>query len=167
MGDAARPSRGLMPPALTQRSNDRDGKHGDGRLAPPFVGGPMSAAPASNEEKMPWEGMPDEGTVEPVFKADTENALNELTQNAKREEFPLDAFIIPEQTQRVPSGLEGQAVPATPTPAAVRALADHLEKLSHRLRVEEAHELLRRLASGDRLEAMLAGLIAGYLAGSE
>jgi hypothetical protein len=125
----------------------------------------VPAAATSEKENMTWDAAPEEGTVEPMFKVDTDAALAELGQQAKREAFPMDAFIIPEQTKRVPSGLEGQAVPASPTPAAVTTLADRLEKLSHRLRLEETDALLRRLASGDRLDAMVAGLLAGYLAG--
>ena len=148
---------------------------GNGRIAPPFVGHPTIATPDAaaapyEDPGMPWESPLDEGTVEPVFEADVseaEAALAELSQNARSDaEFPLDAFIIPEQSQRVPTGLEGKtATHAEHTP--ITDLADRLEKLSHRLRVEESETLLSRLAAGDKLDALLAGLLAGYLAGTK
>jgi hypothetical protein len=110
-----------------------------------------------------------EGVVEPAFEADTDAVLEELTLHANeavgKEEFPLDAFIVPEQTQHVPTGLEGAPATPPPEPTAATTLAERLEKLSHRLRVEESDAIVRRLASGDRLDALLAGLLAGYLAG--
>ena len=111
----------------------------------------------------------DEGVVEPAFEMAADEVLLELTQDAdeagRKEEFPLDAFIVPEQAQHVPSGLEGTAATPPPPPSATVSLAERLEKLSHRLRVEESDAVVRRLASGDRLDALLAGLLAGYLAG--
>ncbi len=111
----------------------------------------------------------EEGVVEPAFGADTDAVLEELTQHAselaRREEFPMDAFIVPEQSQRVPTGLEGMPSSPNREPTVLSALAERLEKLSHRLRVEETDAVVRRLAAGDRLDALLAGLLAGYLAG--
>ncbi len=125
---------------------------------PGFDTGPASAF---EDDLDGWDDDEDsEGTVEPAFAADTDAALSELTQ-----QFPLDAFIVPEQAQHVPSGLEG--APATPPPehTPANSLAERLEKLSHRLRVEDSDAIVRRLASGDRLDSLLAGLLAGYLAG--
>jgi hypothetical protein len=112
----------------------------------------------------------EEGVVRPAFEADTDAALEaftfEATELAKRDDFPLEAFIVPQQTQRIPSGMEGKPLPAEPESTPVTSLADRLEKLSHRLRVEDTESVIRRLASGDRLDTMLAGLLAGYLAGT-
>jgi hypothetical protein len=124
-----------------------------------------SITASSGGGDMPWQ-TPDEGVVEPAFEADTDAVFAELDQQARREEFPLDAFIVPEETRRVPAGMEGTAMPAGPEPSRVTALADRLEKLSHRLRVEDSNAMLSKLARGDRLDALLAGLLAGYLAGS-
>ena len=176
------PPFGMMPPAVTQQNGDRPDARTDARMAPPFVGGPahvpqfhaaepaeaLSAAGAHHEEDiMPWDPMEDEGVVEPVFQADTEDVLAQLSKQAQKEEFPMDAFIIPEQTQRVPTGLEGKPRTADPEHTPLSNLADRLEKLSHRLRVEDTQVVVRRLAGGDKLDALLAGLLAGYLAGSE
>jgi hypothetical protein len=156
--------------------------NGDGRMAAPFVGSPtmhISRAqpaavytPAPEEEEIPWaQGPLDEtGEVEPVFEADvseTEAALAALSLASRGEEFPLDAFIIPEQTQRIPNGFEGKPLPEERPHTPVTDLADRLEKLSHRLRVEEAEAVVSRLAGGDKLDALLAGLLAGYIAGSK
>lgn len=151
------------------------------RMAAPFVGQPtivaapaQAAAPAAEAvvEETLWE--PDDedetGEVEPVFEADvseTEAALAEFSRAARSEEFPLDAFIIPEHAQRIPNGFEGKKLPEPPAHTPVTDLADRLEKLSHRLRVEDANAVVARLAGGDRLDALLAGLLAGYIAGSK
>lgn len=169
-----------MPPVTSQPvAPDHVSTDGLGRLAAPFVGRPTIAAPTppvadtpAFDDAMPWEGpAEDEGTVEPVFEADvseTAAVLAELSASARREEeFPLDAFIIPEQAHRVPTGLEGKPLPEHKAPTPVTELADRLEKLSHRLRVEDSDAVLKRLAAGDKLDALLAGLIAGLIAGSK
>lgn len=177
VGDGPPRSGSPLPPAFTKHGDGRGASNGDGRLAPPFVGGPGGIwrdepeaqqppiTASSGGGGMPWQ-TPDEGVVEPAFEADTDAVLAELDQQAIREEFPLDAFIVPEETRRMPAGMEGQAMPTGPEPTHVTALADRLEKLSHRLRVEDTNAMLSKLARGDRLDALLAGLLAGYLAGS-
>lgn len=156
--------------------------NGDGRMAAPFVGAPTTSAslaqPAAaysaepEEEEIPWaQGPLDEtGEVEPVFEADvseTEAALAALSLASRGEEFPLDAFIIPEHAQRIPNGFEGKPLPEERRHTPVTDLAERLEKLSHRLRVEEADAVVTRLAGGDKLDTLLAGLLAGYIAGSK
>jgi hypothetical protein len=121
---------------------------------------------------MPWDENDEEGTVEPAFEADvseTEAALAALSSAAVKaeEEFPLDAFIIPEHARSLPSGLAADTLTAEPEHTPVRDLADKLEKLSHRLRIEDADAVISRLAAGDKLDAMLAGLLAGFFAGSK
>ena len=160
MGDVPPPG-SMLPPVTTQRQNEQSIPTTDGRLAPPFV----AAVGPTADEPAPWDSMSDEGVVEPMFEAESEAVMAELSLQARQSEFPLDAFIIPEESQRVPSGLEGQpASQQSHTP--LTALADRLEKLSHRLRVEDTTVIVRRLAGGDRLDALLAGLLAGYLAGT-
>lgn len=155
--------------------------NGTTRMAAPFVGqptivpdNPQAAAPAAASvvEEILWaQDEEDEtGEVEAVFEADvseTAAALAELSRAARSEEFPLDAFIIPEHAQRIPNGFEGKKLPEPPRHTPVTDLADRLEKLSHRLRVEDANAVVARLAGGDKLDALLAGLLAGYIAGSK
>lgn len=126
--------------------------------------------PTEETEDTRWETMSsDEGVVEPVFEADTDAVLEALTQQAaelaRKDEFPLEAFIVPEQTQRVPTGFEPKNATDRAEHTPLTSLAERLEKLSHRLRVEDTDSVVRRLAGGDRLDALLAGLLAGYLAG--
>ncbi|HEX6558698.1 MAG TPA: hypothetical protein VF021_04530 [Longimicrobiales bacterium] len=145
----------------------------DGDMAPPFMGTPRrTATGGAAEPESAWEELPAEGSVEPAFEADvseTEAALAALSQvqPEAEEEFPLDAFIIPAHTRHVPTGLEGQPKSEVPAPTPISELAEKLEKLSHRLRVEDAETVLTRLAAGDKLDTMLAGLLAGYLAGAK
>ena len=162
-----------MPPVSSQFGSDMARFAGDVRQSPPFVGHPTITAKPLGNNDMPWEDLEEEeeeGTVEPVFEADvseTEAALAALSQTRPEGEFPLDAFIIPEHSQRVPTGVESSTPtePVAHTP--VTDLAERLEKLSHRLRVEESDAVLSRLATGDKLDAMLAGLLGGYLAGTK
>jgi hypothetical protein len=191
MGDSPKRAGSLLPPATTRRLPERPTANaGEARIAPPFipagsiqpepepqpqVSAPIFEPPAQPETPEPSPAaldadIPDgEGIVEPVFQADTDSVLAELTQHAdevsRREEFPLDAFIVPEHTQHVPSGLENGLPHAAPHATPVTSLAERLEKLSRRLRVEDTDAVVRRLAAGDRLDSLLAGLLAGYLAG--
>lgn len=133
------------------------------------------AAPAFEPEARPAEAEPielsweslivEEEVVEPTFAADTDAVLNQLSDYAaelsQREEFPLDAFSVPDLTQQ--RSTEPDPQPPAPSPAS--SLAERLERLSQRLRVEQSEEIVRRLAAGDRFDALLAGLLAGYLAG--
>ena len=43
-------------------------------------------------------------------------------------------------------------------------LGERLEKVAHELRAGDADAVIKKLASGDRLDALLAGLLAGFLA---
>ena len=183
-GEKPSPNGSLLPPVITRRKSFRSSSIQNSPLAPPFIAGtragtvtspPVEAkAPAevpAEEEKpsdMIWDPMSDEGVVEPAFVADTDAVFEELTQQAEslREEFPLEAFIVPEQSDRVPTGMEGKPLPPAPESTPLTSLAERLEKLSHRLRVEDTDAVVRRLAGGDRLDTLLAGLLAGFLAGS-
>lgn len=189
-GDAAGQPKGPfapMPPVTTQPVADRRDAMADGRMVGPFVGpaaaiepdAQVAAAPTASATPLPpdedivWAEDSDEGVVEPAFEADvseTEASLAALSKAATTtaqgdEDFPLDAFIIPEHSRRLPTGIEAgaSAKPAAPGSAPVKELADRLEKLSHRMRVDDADAIVARLASGDKLDAMLAGLLAGYL----
>jgi hypothetical protein len=129
----------------------------------------IPAAAAEEGNDMPWEqpAGDEEGTVEPVFEADVSETTATLAELTQTTEFPLDAFIIPEESQRVPTGLEGMTSTEPPPVTPVSELADRLEKFSHRLRVEDTNEVIARLAAGDRLDALLAGLLAGFIAGTK
>jgi hypothetical protein len=176
-----------MPPVTSRPIGFNRGALGDERMAAPFVGQPTIGArleqpapaasamfdPPQDDDDVSWQDFADdEGTVEPAFEADvsdTEAALAALSQIAIKteEDFPLDAFIIPEHSRSLPTGLAADAVTAEPTHTPIRDLADRLEKLSHRLRMEDSEALISRLAGGDKTDAMLAVLLAGFVAGNK
>jgi hypothetical protein len=102
------------------------------------------------------------------------------------EEFALESFLLPEvdEWQVEPEIEPPAAVPeveeptpetsvddvATQAPAAATPsspahdLAARFEQVAHDLREGDAESVLKRLAGGDRLDALLAGLLAGFLA---
>jgi len=107
----------------------------------------------------------DEGVVEPVFEEDVHATEEMLAESARgNAEFPMDAFIIPEDAERLPTGVaENGEAPETGERSAAGEIAARFENISKLLREEDVNELLRRLARGDKLDALLAGLLAGYL----
>lgn len=127
-------------------------------------------------DELPWESMSDEGVVEPVFAEDvasTTESMLALTNEPEGEAFPVNAFIIPEDSRRVPTGLDQGTVNSVKQHAEhttgdpTQDLADRFEKLSRRLRAEDLDTLLPSLARGDRFDAMLAGFLAGYFSARE
>jgi hypothetical protein len=150
----SRPNAGFSSAPLT----------GENSMAPPFIGGPVIRGQMEQPmtAEMPWEST-DEGSVEPAFEGVVDATTEALGGIAvKAEEFPMDAFIIPEDAQRVPTGMDSKAS-AVPEHTPATELADRIEKLSHRLRVEDSKSVIEKLAAGDRLDSMLAGLLAGFL----
>lgn len=90
------------------------------------------------------------------------------------ESFPIDAFIIPEEADRLPAGMSAPSsrqdpLSTSPEPAFDRAtrLADRLEALARRLRAEGPAALGAGIEFGDRFDAVLTGLLAGYLAAGD
>lgn len=108
--------------------------------------------------------------------------------------FPIDAFIIPEGAARLPRGVESEpsAIEPPRTPGLVdtaplprreepprrprgpalreqRAhdVADRLEALAAQLRNHGYEVLAQKSVRGDPLDALLAGVIAGYLVAAE
>lgn len=108
--------------------------------------------------------------------------------------FPIDAFIIPEGAARLPRGVESDpsAIEPPRTPGLVdtapllrrdepprlprgpalreqRAhdVADRLEALAAQLRNHGYEVLAQKSVRGDPLDALLAGVIAGYLVAAE
>lgn len=91
--------------------------------------------------------------------------------------FPIEAFIIPEDADRLPSGVDSppqqHGTPLSkklmqPLPADRAArLADRLEAIARRLRANGAAALDPDLQSPNRFDALLAGVLAGYLAAGD
>ena len=173
-----------MPPVTSRPIGVERNGGPDARMAPPFTSrdvpeeaqadfaqppAEMPTASYAEPEDIEWQDVADEGVVEPAFAADvheTEAAFAALAQAHTKpdEEFPLDAFIIPEHTRSLPTGMDADSMPADRVHTPVTELADKLEKLSHRLRVEDAQAVINRLAAGDNIDMMLAGLLAGFVA---
>ena len=86
------------------------------------------------------------------------------SDNSLVDDFPLDAFIIPEDAQRLPTGLR-----AADRRKRQRAtdLADRLEALAVRLRREGYSALAKETVGGDPVGALISGILAGYLAAQD
>jgi hypothetical protein len=168
-----------LPPAVTQWTVNGTGDRGAAPVPPFSPGASVPAVPAAAPAPqldapvlMPWDiggETSDDGVVEPMFEEDVAATTEEILANAQasREEFPVDAFIIPEDTRRVPTGLSAGVVEAAKShmydkPDTAHELADRFEKLSRRLRNEEVDTLLPSLMRGDRFDSLLAGFLAGY-----
>jgi hypothetical protein len=145
-----------LPPAVSQLERTPvSGASGPGTTAPPFAAGPAQAPPDFEAMgvagvAMPLGGIEEEETVTPASRGADEGEIA----------FPIDAFIIPEDSQRVPTGM----APGTGA-AVVGELADRLARLANELRAEGEPVLQRRLSAGDRLDTVLAALLAGFVAG--
>lgn len=83
---------------------------------------------------------------------------------AALDDFPLDAFYIPEGLARLPTGL--READRRQRHRAVE-LAVRLESLAQRLRREGYSALARQTVHGDPVDALIAGILAGYLAAVE
>lgn len=136
---------------------------------PESTGGPEVAAPVESApipEPAPAEAF---GGVD-FAEADDDDAGDDA------EAFPIDAFIIPDDSERMPAGVgSGTAAqpetisnaPRSATLDRAQRLADRLEALAHRLRAQGPAALGTGLESGDRFDAVLTGLLAGYLAAGD
>jgi hypothetical protein len=109
--------------------------------------------------------MSDEGVVEATFAEDVSRAAD---MRPSESEFPINAFMIPEDSSRVPTGLNAAEVEAViqhtehPEADTQHELSDRFEMLSRRLRAENLEMLLGALAEGDHFERMVASLIEEY-----
>ena len=176
------PAAGMpLPPAVTQRTVLAGTGDEHASPAPPFRTGmiaaaatPALASPAAEEfAEVPWAPMSEdeEGEVAAVFEEDVALTTEEILASARprTEEFNVDAFIIPEDSTSVPTGLDAAQVEAVkhhsahPPHDAAHDVADRFERLSRRLRTEGLDSLLPSLARGDTFDSMLAGFLAGYL----
>jgi len=128
-------------------------------------------APQSNQmpteepaSELAWDTTDGEGVVEPAFEEDVHATEEMLADSARSaQEFPMDAFIIPEHTSRLPTGVADEEGAEADEDGATAEIAARFEEISKLLREEDVNELLVRLARGDRLDALLAGFLAGYL----
>lgn len=102
--------------------------------------------------------------------AAVESAESE-TVPASEEAFPLDAFLLPQSDEAtadiaVQDEQDKQETAGFQPSGAAQNLAERLERLTRELRAEDANAVIARLARGDKLDTLLAGLLAGFVAGS-
>jgi hypothetical protein len=178
----------LLPPAVTHRTGTNADSDRGAPLAPPFRRQPSKPGPTPQpavtttateaappilprtDTTMSWVAPSAEGEVEPTFEGDLSLTPPPapVTSDRPREAFPIDAFIITEETKVVPTGMAPEEVEAVkqqtehPPHDAAHDAADRLEKLSRRLRAEDLEPLMRSLAQGDRFDTLLAAFLTGY-----
>lgn len=168
-----------LPPALTSTPPSGPVPEAE-TLAAPFVAGRPAHRPgpgpdalpadarASTEALMPWEEAPGAPQAELAVDRDGADAWAVLPDFAASEAaapwpegapggFPLDALILPAETQRPPEAKADRGELA-------EAVAERLEALAARLRGEGLDTLLRPGADAEVIDRLLAALFAGYLA---
>ena len=163
-----------LPPTRTEATNGVRRSSSGGPL-PPFRAGsllkpvPQESVPAetagyveaSSDDNEEFQILPitDALAEEQRGVPDETSADNSLV-----DDFPLDAFIIPEDAQRLPTGLR-----AADRRKRQRAtdLADRLEALAVRLRREGYSALAKETVGGDPVGALISGILAGYLAAQD
>lgn len=153
------------PPTSTGWSRDDDSHDDD--LAPPFV--PGEAAPAGEEDAGPFP-----------FDGDWADEEGEA-ETRDEDVFPVEAFDIEGDetgwgTEPGSTVAEEEVAPETPPEAgaiesremeAAREVAGRLEEMARRLRDQGPAAARAEIDSADRFTSLLAGLLAGYLAGKD
>lgn len=183
MDDIASEQRSLVPPPAVTRTapvSDVTGLP----LMPPFVAGRATPAASAPPEPEPaplelieaevmapepagrvdaevaipvqapdetdlWPSLEEQGSAEPVW-GDTDDEAGAAPN------FPLDAFIVPEDSDRVPSGYQKDHV------AQAERIAARLETLSRHVRAGGIAQL-ESFTTEDELTALIADVISGYL----
>lgn len=146
---------GLMPPFMPGASASEASAAEPGVPVPPAEPGP-SASPTAESESV--------GTAAEPFPFGVPGGDEPQPEQAgATDDFPYDAFDLSDE----PEADVGVSEPplADAAGAGVDDAAERLEDLARRLRSEGPAAAESALGSGDRLTALLAGVLAGYLAG--
>lgn len=154
----------LLPPARTTRMNGGP-RPATVRPLPPFRHPATDRSVYSAlRQALPHRVATDTVRTAPGGAAPlrVDRAIDEIPAGSGLEvdDFPLDAFIIPEGMDHLPAGME-EADRRQRQRAS--ELADRLEALAWRLRREGYSALARQTAHGDPVDALIAGILAGYL----
>lgn len=112
------------------------------------------AMPAYGDEE-----SAEDAAFSPPPQLDDEGAVMPQPERADHT-FPLDAFIIPPDTKRLPKGLEHAEQLHLEI---AEALAKRLEAVAQRLRREGFAGLLQHQAGQEPIDTLIAGVLAGYL----
>jgi hypothetical protein len=173
-GSGSVPGEQPLPPTVTKRS-DADGgpAHGEGPILPPFL--PSGARPYSTSpiEIQSASASPADAGGD-VSEADYWNELansGEIAQvsafapDGQAENFPMDAFFIPEGADHVPAGVDASAAQHLEHRVELdpKAIAERLEMVARRLRLD-GKDALEPMLDGDRLDALLGRVLGEYLA---
>lgn len=138
---------------------------------------PFPEAVFAEEPAMPFEA------ADPGLTVEESPGLAEEDEEAAGE-FPQDAFFIPEEVERVTSGVDATSAETVPAYRVIKAavldqapggrlnaaaatLAERLERFARLLRENGPAVLPGALTSGDRLDLLLAGLLTGYLVAND
>lgn len=175
-GSGAAPERPLPPVSSAGPPAGQAGADASRPLPPFFPGAPRPAAPAelaaaseaefeaaeAVEVEEPPSGEPvdvaeleEAAEWEPTSEGHLEAAFAAAERGA--EVFPEDAFFLPEEQAGADDEDEEEAGP-------IEALARRLERLAARLRTDGPESLVE-LPMDDALDALLGGVLAGYLTG--
>jgi len=129
--------------------------------APPQPVAPVAHEPMPWEEPAPpardaapgddgsWPTLLEEGSAEPAWDNGEEISGGPA-------EFPLDAFIIPEDSQRLPSGYEAEH------DAIAERVASRLDELARQVRARGLPQL-GAAPGADELSRLIAAVVAGYV----
>lgn len=136
----ARPvSTPLMPPFVPRRAT----------ASQPIANQADGEEPRTAAEPDAWPMAQEEGSAEPAWDNGEEIAGGPA-------DFPLDAFIIPEDTQRLPTGYDEEHH------AIAERVALRLDEIARRVRTGGLAELGAAPAS-DELTRLIATVVAGHL----
>ncbi len=134
-------------------------------------GSGQAGGPTPGEDgDFPWDAAGGATQVEELLLDDIVQLPSEpaggKAVEAEAATFPEDAFFIPDEARGSAAGDAGRAAAAGKEAAAdAQRAAKQLEELARVVREQGADGLAERVVSSDRLEAILAGVVAGYLAG--
>lgn len=166
----APPAPAVAPAAESAASAANDGPEmaaPEPEPASPTVEPEAAANLDSSPFDFPWESGAEAEPASPDEAAESAGGWQPGPTPAQDDEFPFDAFDI----EGDEAGAEFAAPSQPPTPASPdmdrEELASRVERLAGVLRTEGRTGVEREMASDDRLVSLLAGVLAGYLAGLE
>jgi hypothetical protein len=151
-----------LPPTVTNRSGaDGRQQQEEGPILPPFFPSGGGHAPSSDSgddrsEADFWNALGAEG--------DAAQSVTAFAPGASAENFPMDAFFIPEGAEHVPAGVDASAAQRLEHRLELdpSAIAERLEMVARRLRLD-GERALKPMLDGDTLDALLGRVLGDYL----
>lgn len=173
-GSGSGPGEQPLPPTVTKRA-DADGRQSqeEGPILRPFFPSAVARGPASRQVIATAASTPSssgdvsEGGFWDTLDdgPDTALSVSSFAPDAA-ENFPMDAFFIPEGADHVPAGVDASAAQHSEHRVDLDSawIAERLEMVARRLRLEGDASLFTMRASGDELDTLIASVLADYLA---